>query len=209
MSLFDYRPVAPAAAIALGIGLIAQPLAAADSFGFDHDHTEILFSYDHLGNSRAYGNFREFDGEVFLDRDDPANSSIDLTITAASIDSGVAAFDTHLKSGDFFEVETYPQITFASTAVEPTSDTTARVTGDLTIKEHTREVVLDVTLNYLGEHQLAPFVPDYAGMEVAGFSATTTLLRSDFDLDMLVPLIGDEVTLIIETELLRPLNGTN
>ena len=203
------RPAAAAVALGIGIGALSQPAAAADSFAFDPFHTEILFSWNHLGNSRAYGNFREFEGEVILDRENPENSSIDLTIAAASIDTGVTPFDNHLKSADFFEVETYPEITFTSTAVEVTGDTTARVTGDLTIKEHTHPVVLDVTLNYLGEHQLAQFVPDYADMEVAGFSATTTLLRSDFGVDMMVPLVGDEIQLIIETELLRPLNGTN
>lgn len=194
---------------ALALGFAAQPAVAADTFAFDKMHTEILFSYSHLGNSRAYGNFREFDGEVVLDREAPENSRIDVTIDAASVASGVDAFDTHLKSSDFFEVETYPEIRFVSTAVEPMSDTAARVTGDLTIKEHTREVVLDVTLNYLGEHQLGAFAPDYADMEVAGFSARTTLLRSEFDLDMLVPMVGDEVELIIETELLRPMAATN
>jgi len=202
-------PVAALGIGALGLAVVAEPAAAADTFNFDPFHTEIIFSYNHLGNSRAFGEFREFDGEVVLDRENPANSRIDVTIAAASIDTGVAPFDTHLKSADFFEVETFPEITFVSTAVEPTSDTTARVTGDLTIKEHTRPVVLDVTLNYLGEHQLADFVPDYAGMEVAGFSATTTLLRSDFGVDMMVPMVADEIELIIETELLRPLNGTN
>jgi polyisoprenoid-binding protein YceI len=196
-------------ALALVVGSLSQPASAADSFGLDPFHTEILASYDHLGNSRAFVNFREFDGEVILDRENPANSSINLTIVADSIDSGIAVFDNHLKSADFFAVETFPEITFVSTAVEPTGDTTARVTGDLTIKDNTRPVVLDVTLNYLGEHQLAAFVPDYAGLEVAGFSATTTLLRSDFGVDMMVPLVSDEVQLIIETELLRPLNGTN
>lgn len=205
------RP-ATTALVTLGLGLaglVAQPAAAADSFAFDTAHTEILFSYDHLGNSRAYGNFRDFSGEVVLDREDPSQSRIDVTIMAASVDTGIAAFDTHLKSTDFFAVETFPEIRFVSTAVEPTGDSSAAVTGELTIKEHTREVVLDVTLNYLGEHQLGAFVPDYADMEVAGFSATTTLLRSDFGLDMLVPLVGDEVTLVIETELLRPLTSTN
>ena len=207
MQLVNKSLVLPA--IALGVGFVAQPAAGADNFGFDPFHTEILFSYSHLGNSRAFGNFREFDGEVILDRENPANSRIEVTIAAASIDTGVAPFDAHLKSADFFAVETYPEITFVSTAVEPTSDTTARVTGDLTIKEHTRPVVLDVTLNYLGEHQLSGFVPDYADLEVAGFSATTTLLRSDFGVDMMVPMVADEVELVIETELLRPLNGTN
>lgn len=211
MPLATYRStIAATAFLALGLttGIAAQP-ASADSFDFEKAHTEIIFSYSHLGNSRAYGNFRDFDGTVVLDRDNPAQSTIDLTIMAASIDSGFDAFDTHLKSTDFFEVETFPEIRFVSTAVEPTSDTTATVTGELTIKEQTREVVLDVTLNYLGEHQLAEFVPDYADMEVAGFSATATLLRSDFGLDMLVPLVGDEVSLIIETELLRPMTSTN
>jgi polyisoprenoid-binding protein YceI len=194
-----------AAATLTVAGVVAQP-AIADTFAFDKAHTEVLFSYSHLGNSRAFGEFRAFDGEVVLDRDDPSQSRIMVTIDPAGIDTGVAAFDTHLKSADFFDVATFPEITFVSTAVEPTSDTTARVTGDLTIKDNTREVVLDVTLNYLGEHQLAQFVPDYANMEVAGFSASTTLLRSDFGVDMLTPMVGDEVELIIETELLRPMD---
>lgn len=209
MQIVKSFAVLPAAAVALGIAALSQPAAAADSFAFDPFHTEILFSYNHLGNSRAYGNFREFEGEVILDRENPENSSINLTIVAASIDTGITPFDNHLKSADFFEVETYPEITFTSTAVEPTGDTTARVTGDLTIKEHTRPVVLDVTLNHLGEHQLSAFMPDYADMEVAGFSATTTLLRSEFGVDMMAPLVDDEVELIIETELLRPLNGND
>jgi polyisoprenoid-binding protein YceI len=200
------RSLLPAvAAIAVASGLLAQPVEAADSFAFDKAHTEILFSYNHLGNSRAFGEFRSFEGEVVLDRDDPSASRIMVTIDPNGIDTGVAAFDTNLKSADFFDVETFPEITFVSTAVEPTGDTTARVTGALTIKDNTREVVLDVQLNYLGEHQLAQFSPDYANMEVAGFSGRTTLLRSDFGVDMFTPLVGDEVELIIETELLRPL----
>lgn len=194
---------------ALALGLVTSQQAAADTYQFDKAHTEILFSYSHLGNSRAYGSFRQFDGEVVLDQDDPSQSRIDVTIDAASVDTGFDAFDTHLKSADFFAVETWPEIRFVSTAVEPTGETTALVTGDLTIKEHTREVVLDVTLNYLGEHQLGAFVPDYADMEVAGFSARTTLLRSDFAVDMLTPMVGDEVELVIETELLRPITTTN
>ena len=134
-----------------------------------------------------------------------ARAASTITIDPAGIDTGVDAFDSHLMSADFFDVETFPEITFVSTAVEPTGDTTALVTGDLTIKDNTRPVVLDVTLNYIGEHQLAEYIPDFAGMEVAGFSASTTLLRSEFGLGMMVPMVGDEVELIIETELLRPM----
>ena len=144
-----------------------------------------------------------------LDRDDPSQSRIDVTIDPAGVDTGVEAFDSHLMNADFFDVDTFPLITFVSTAVEPTGDATALVTGDLTIKDNTRPVVLDVTLNYIGEHQLAQFDPDLAGMEVAGFSASATLLRSEFGLGMFTPMVGDEVELIIETELLRPMALTD
>lgn len=194
---------------ALALSLAAGSASAAENYAFDKAHTEILFSYSHLGNSRAFGSFQEFMGDVALDKDDPSASRIDVTIAATSIASGLDAFDTHLKSADFFHAEAFPEIRFVSTSVEPTGDTTASVTGELTIKDQTRPVVLDVTLNYLGEHQLGAYVPDYAGMEVAGFSAKGTLLRSDFGLDMLVPMVGDEVELIIETELLRPMAPTN
>lgn len=197
--------LAATAIAAIGGAFNVNPADAADAYTFDQGHTEILFSYSHLGNSRAYGEFRSFDGEVVLDRDDPSQSRMVVTLDPTGIDTGVAAFDTHLQSADFFDVETFPEITFVSTEVEPTGDTTARVSGDLTIKDITRPVVLDVTLNYIGEHQLAEFVPDYANMEVAGFSARTQLLRSEFGLGMLTPMVGDEVDLIIETELLRPM----
>jgi len=201
--------LAATAVAAIAGALTADPAVAADAYSLEKIHTEIIFSYDHLGNSRAYGEFRSFDGEVVLDRDDPSQSTMTITIDPTGIDTGVEAFDTHLMSADFFDVETFPEITFVSTAVEPTGDTTARVTGDLTIKDNTHPVVLDVTLNYIGEHQLAEFVPDYAGMEVAGFSASGTLNRSAFGLGMMAPMVGDEVELIIETELLRPMALTD
>lgn len=207
MPVHDRSLLLGATAIVAATGvLVADPAAAAGTYSFDKAHSEIIFAYDHMGNSRASGEFRVFDGELVLDHDDPSQSRIMVTIDPTGIDTGVEAFDGHLQSADFFDVETYPEITFVSTAVEPTSDTTARVTGDLTIKDNTRPVVLDVTLNYLGEHQLVDFVPDYAGMEVAGFSARTTLVRSEFGLGMMAPLVTDEVELIIETELLRPMD---
>jgi polyisoprenoid-binding protein YceI len=200
------RLLAATAIVAVTGALGADPATAADAYSFDTMHTEVIFSYSHLGNSRAFGEFRSFDGEVVLDRDDPSQSRIDVTIDPAGIDTGVQAFDSHLMSADFFDVDTFPVITFVSTAVEPTGDATALVTGDLTIKDNTRPVVLDVTLNYIGKHQLADYIPDFAGMEVAGFSASTTLLRSEFGLGMMAPMVGDEVALIIETELLRPMD---
>lgn len=208
MPAYDHRLLLAAAAITAMAGTLgsAEPAAAAQPYTFDKAHSEIIFAYDHMGNSRASGEFRAFDGELVLDQDDPSQSRIVVTIDPTGIDTGVEAFDAHLQGADFFDVETFPEITFVSTAVEPTGDTTARVTGDLTIKDNTRPVVLDVALNYLGEHQLVDFVPDYAGMEVAGFSASTTLVRSEFGLGMMAPMVADEVELVIETELLRPMD---
>lgn len=195
-----YRGALPLAALLLAAG----PVAAAEVFTFDPGHTEIQFAYSHLGNSRAFGSFEGFTGELALDTEDPAKSRIEVVIEAASLHTGVEALDGHLKSDDFFAVESAPEIRFVSTEVVPTSETTAEVTGDLTIRETTVPVVLDVTLNYLGDHQLGEFVPSYADTEVAGFSARGTVLRSAFGMDMMVPMIGDEVELVIEAELLRP-----
>lgn len=194
------RGVLPVAALLLAAG----PAAAAEVFTFDPGHTEIQFAYSHLGNSRAFGAFEGVTGELALDADDPAKSRVEVVIDATSLHTGVEALDGHLKGDDFFAVESAPEIRFVSTGVVPTSDTTAEVTGDLTIRETTVPVVLDVTLNYLGDHQLGAFVPDYADTEVAGFSARGTVLRSAFGMDMLVPMISDEVELVIETEFLRP-----
>ena len=187
----------------LGTLALAAPALAAETYTFDKSHTEILFGWSHLGNSTQHAEFRDLDGNVTLDPDDPANSKIDVTIKADSIDTGVAPFDEHIKSADFFEVEAYPEIRFVSTSVEPTGGDTAKVTGDLTIKGETKPVTMEVVLNYMGEHQLAGMNPEYAGKDVAGFTAAATILRSDFGLGMFVPLVGDEVSITINTELMR------
>ncbi|MCB2056098.1 MAG: YceI family protein [Geminicoccaceae bacterium] len=189
-----------AAAAALTLAGAAH---AADTYRFDpNGHHDILFSYDHLGQSRTFGRFGAYEGTFTIDAGNPQASRFEVTIEAASIDTGIEALDAHLRSADFFAVDTHPTITFVSTAVEPTGEKTARVTGDLTIKENTRPVTLEVTLNYLGRHKLADFAPQY-DVEVAGFSARGIVSRSDFDVAMAAPMVSDEVELIIEAELFR------
>lgn len=190
-------------ALVATLALPALPAAATETFTFDPGHSEVIFSYSHLGNSTAHGEFRTIEGTVTLDEEKPENSKIDVTIAASSVDTGVAAFDEHLQSADFFEAETYPEIRFVSQEVTLLDDKTAEITGDLTIKDVTKPVIMEATLNYIGEHQLAGAVPDYEGVYVAGFSAEATLLRSDFDVGMLAPMVGDEVTLNIQAELFR------
>ena len=182
--------MATAAAV---LALSASPALAADEFAFDHSHTHVLFFVDHLGFSTTQGEFLEFDGTLMLDTEAPENSSVTVSIATDSIDTGYADRDEHLRSGDFFNVEEYPEMTFASTGVTVTGENSAEVAGDLTILGVTQPVTLDVTLNGLGAH---PF----NGSTVAGFSATTTIGRSDFGMDFGVPAIGDEIEIRIETE---------
>ncbi len=183
------------ASAAVGAALIGAPVWAADEFVFDPSHTHILFSIDHLGFSDVHGEFLDFEGSAVFDPDAPENSSVSVTIDTASIDTGWAARDEHLRNADFFDVGTHPTMTFESTSIEMTGDDTAVVTGDLTILGTTQEVTLDVTMNGMGPH------PFQEGVTVAGFSATGSIDRTAFGLAYGSPAIGDEVHIQIETEL--------
>ncbi len=187
------------------LGLAATPLAVAapEKYTFDKDHTEIIFNYSHVGNSTAYGQFNDFDGEVVIDPEDPRNNRVNVTIKTASVNTGVTDFDEHLRSSDFFEVDKYADMTFVSTSVTPVGKTTWRVDGELTIKGITKPVTLVSTLNFKGDHPLGKFLKKYKDVHVAGFSAKTQVFRSEFDLGMFAPLTSDLVSIIIETELFR------
>ncbi len=177
--------------------LAITPALAAEDWEFDHAHTLVAFTVNHLGFSTTYGAFTEFDGSLSLDQDDPANSSVSVTIDSASVDTRDDDRDADLNSANFFDIENHPAITFESTSVNVTGDNTAEVTGDLTMLGTTNPVTLDVTLNQIGPN---PFFETLT----AGFSATAVLDRSDWGMEFGVPVIGDEVTIIIETELVQP-----
>ena len=185
--------LAAAPLAAAGLALAAAP-AAAETYVIDKGHTHILFQVSHLGFSNTHGEFLEFDGTFDFDPEAPENSRIDVTIETASIDSGLAERDAHLRNADFFDVEQHPTMTFETTAVEVTGDNTAMLTGNLTLLGTTQPVTLDVTMNGLGPH---PFREDTT---VAGFTATGTINRSDFGMAFGVPAIGDEVAITIEME---------
>ena len=163
-------------------------------YGLDDHHAYISFTYSHIGFSTPHIGFRKFDANLTLDSESPENSVIEVVIDTTSIDSRVDEFDDHLKSADFFEVETYPQATFTSTSVKPTGENTFDITGDLTIKNVTRPVTLSATLNKAAMHPMRK-VP------TVGFSAETTIMRSDFDLGRAVPAVGDEVTIYVTVEM--------
>jgi polyisoprenoid-binding protein YceI len=145
----------------------------------DPAHTDIQFSAKHMMVTTVRGKFAEVDGSLTLDETDPTASAGAFTVRAASLSTGNEQRDGHLRSGDFFDAETHPEITFVSTAVTPKRGNDYAVTGDLTIRGTTRPVAFDV--EFLGLYQ------GFEGRR-AGFHATTRLNREDWGLTWNVTL---------------------
>jgi polyisoprenoid-binding protein YceI len=169
----------------------------------DPAHSEIQFSARHMMISTVRGRFKRFSGTVEADEQNPTTAQVEVQIDAASIDTGDDKRDTHLRSPDFFNVEQYPYITFKSTNVEQRDATHGQLTGDLTIRDMTKPVILEV---------------EYAGMAnspwgtiSAGFSAHTRINRKDWGLNWNVALetggwlVSDEIRVDIEVELVKQL----
>lgn len=171
--------------------------AAPVSYKMDPNHTDVTASWNHFGFSNPIAHFGQVDGTIVHDADNVGQSSVNVTIPLAGLNSHVSAFDEHLRSADFFDAAKYPAITFKSTKVEAAGDGKLRVFGDLTIKETTKPVVLDVTINKIGEQPMAKKL-------AAGFDATTTIKRTDFGVGLYAPNVSDEVTIRITTEALGP-----
>ena len=150
---------------------------------------------------KVRGRFESFSGTVEIDEQSPANSRVEVQIEAASIDTKSVDRDNHLRSPDFFNADQYPYLTFKSKRVEPVDDAHGRIIGDLTIRDVTREVVLDV--EYAGQ------VKSPWGTTNAGFSAETKINRKDWGLSWNVALetggwlVSDEITINIELELIK------
>jgi polyisoprenoid-binding protein YceI len=180
----------------------AMPAQAA-TFALDKQHTEVRFSWDHLGLSRQSGKFGDVSGTVEFDEAHPENAKINVTIKVASVITGVAALDSHLvKSKEFFDTAAHPNITFKSREVRPTGEKTAEVTGDLTINGIAKPVTLAVVWNFLGPHPLGAINPVLKDKIAAGFSARTQILRSEWGLTRTIPLVSDEIRIAIEMEML-------
>lgn len=188
-------------ALAFIAGMFAVPAAyAADAYSLDPGHTQVRASWNHAGYSTQSLLFRQVTGDIAIDFDAPANTSLNISIPVAGIDTGVEAFDKHLASGDFFETEKFPNATFVSTSVEKTGDATLKVTGDLTIKGTTKPVTLDVVVNNSGDHPLGQFIDYYKG-EWVGVTATGSIVRSEWGLGFGAPITSDEIDLFISAEL--------
>ena len=167
----------------------------------DASHTSINFVARHMMLSKVRGEFQDFSVDFNLDTEHPENASVQARIQAASIFTKDGQRDAHLKSADFLNAEAYPELVFKSTRVERTGKATAQVYGDLTIRDVTKPVVLDVS--YLGTSK-SPW-----GATSIGFEATTKILREDWDLTWNVALetggwlVGKEITIEIEAEFVQ------
>jgi polyisoprenoid-binding protein YceI len=183
--------------LALAAALAATPaLAAPEAYVLDASHSQIVFSYNHLGYSTNWGMFSGFEGQIAFDQADPTASSVTVSFPVKSMFTGWEARFDHFMSADFFDAAEDEMVSFTSTAIEVTGDATAKITGDLTLNGVTKAVVLDATLNAAGEHPMEK-------KPWAGFSATTTLLRSDFGLGAYAPFISDEVQVQISVEAMK------
>ena len=146
----------------------------------DPTHTRLGFVARHAMVTKVRGSFTEFEGSLTLDGANPSASSISLTAQLASVDTGTADRDAHLRSADFFDVENNPTMTFASTSVKQTDDDEFILVGDLTIKGVTRPVEVEVELDGI--------VTDPFGNTRAGFEGEAEISRKDFGLTWNVPL---------------------
>lgn len=165
----------------------------AGTYVDEDGHAYIQFSYDHQGFSKPILRWSAFEATVNYDPAAPEEATLRVVIPADSIDSMVPAFDDHLKSADFFDVENYPDIVFESTSVDIGPGGTGTVTGNLTIKDITREISFDGRINKIGQHFSS-------GKDMFGISGTGSLRRSDYGVGKYAPAVGDEVDLVMEIE---------
>jgi polyisoprenoid-binding protein YceI len=174
------------------------------TYVLDTTHSRIGFVARHAMVTKVRGSFNEFDGSGFFDADQPSNSRLAVTIQAASIDTRNADRDAHLRSNDFFDMETYPTLSFTSTSVEPVAADVFRVTGDLTIKGITKPVTLDL--------ELSGTAVDPYGNTRLGLEGSTVINRKEWGvtwnaaLETGGVLVGEKITLEFEISAIKAAN---
>jgi polyisoprenoid-binding protein YceI len=186
-----------AAAAALAVSA-SGALAAPETYELDPSHSQVVFSYNHLGFSTTTGMFSGFEGTIEFDAEDPANSSVSVSMPIMSMFTGWEKREAHFMSDEFFGAKEGDMVTFTSTGIEVTGENSAKITGDLSMNGITKSVVLDTVLNQKADaHPMnnRPWM---------GFDATTTLLRSDFGVGKFAPYVSDEVQVRISIEAGKP-----
>ena len=176
------------------LAMAATAAAQAGTWQIDPNHTAAQFSVKHLGVSTVRGAFTKVTGTAKHDPADPSKDSLEATIDANSVDTRVEMRDKDLRSPNFLDVQKYPTITFHSKQVKVVGPGKLQFAGDLTIRGVTKEVVLDV------DGPSAP-IKDPWGNQRIGTSASTKITRQDFGVNGAPGVVGDEITITIDTEL--------
>ena len=167
--------------------------APSGGYALETRHSQVLFSILHQGLTHFHGRFDRLSGTLNFDATEPANSAVSITIDTSSIDTPSPQLNQELAGPHVFDAQKFPTATFKSTSIERTGPTTGKITGNLTIRNITKPVTLDVTFN---GGSLSPMSNAYA----LGFSATATIKRTDFGITGMrwEPLVSNDVRLTIE-----------
>lgn len=180
------------AIFALFFSFTFSAYAAEKTYTLDPNHSYVMWHISHFGFSHPSGKWFA-NGTLVLDESKLQNSKITVNIRTADIDTGIKELDEHLKGKLFFDVEKFPAATFVSNKVTLTGKKTAKVQGILTLHGISKPITLNVTLNKAGVNPIN-------NKDTVGFTASTKLKRSDFDMNALLPGLGDDVTIDIEAE---------
>ncbi len=171
----------------------SQAFAEAAKYQIEPNHSHVNWTANHFGFSNQTGKFSDISGEINFDEKKPQDSSVDVTIKIASLTTGLAKFDGHLKSADFFDAEKFPTAKFVSKKIKVTGKNKAKIEGELTLRGVTKSVTLNATFNKSGDSVITQ-------KPTIGFSATAVIKRSDFGINYAVPAVSDNVNLVIEVE---------
>jgi polyisoprenoid-binding protein YceI len=166
--------------------------AAADEYKVDPIHSSVIFRVKHLGLGYIYGRFNDIGGTVSIDEKTPARLSLDVQVKAEAIDTNNAARDKHLRGPDFFNTKEFPTITFKSKQVKLLKDNKYEVTGDLTLHGVTKPVTVELRRIGAGT--------DPTGTHRTGFETYFSVRRSDFGMDFMTKMIGDDIWLLVGFE---------
>jgi polyisoprenoid-binding protein YceI len=179
------------------LALSAAAAAQAGTWQIDPNHTAAQFAVKHLAVSTVRGAFMKVSGSAQYDPADPSKNSVDITIDANSVDTRVQMRDNDLRSPNFLDVQKFPTITFKSKQTKSAGTGKLQMVGDLTIHGVTKEVVLDV------DGPSSP-IKDPWGNQRIGASASTKINRKDFGVNGLPAVVGDDINITIDTELIQP-----
>jgi polyisoprenoid-binding protein YceI len=186
----------PALAASAFLALTLSAAAAPASYTFDPNHTEVRFCWNHLGVSRQCAHFVKYEGELQYDEANPAASTLSVKFLTDSIETLVPVFNDHMKGEKLFDVAKFPEITFKSTKFEKTGEKSGKVVGDLTVKGVTKSVTLDVTLNFSGIHPMSK-------KQTLGIGAVASLKRTDYGVSYAAPMVSDDISVEIQTEMYK------